>query len=255
MTAGPMTPEEVSALHDGNWIATFEALAGALPNGFALLTPTVRVAASGTAIMNKVIVTDPDPRPDDLAEALGIVRHRGVPYDVFVRSSWQRAADAVAGLGLVRSGEMPCLACDLPMRERGAPPELEVRSIGPSEIGDFQAVARDGFEMPDSLVTAVFRSDMLEMEWLRAVVGYVGGRPVACAASYLTDDVIGIYTVATVPAARGRGYGTAVTEAAMDGTRARLAVLQASEMGQPVYERMGYRVVHHEAIFNERRAS
>ena len=106
--------------------------------------------------------------------------------------------------------------------------------------------------MPDALATAVFRPEMLEMEGLRAFVGYANGQPVACSASYGTDDVIGIYMVATVPAARGRGYGTAITAAAMDGTQARLAALQASDMGLPVYEGMGYRVVHHQAIFNER---
>ncbi len=248
-----MTPEEASAAHDRNWIATFEALADAQPNGFRLATPTVRVAASGTAIMNKVIVTDPDPAPDDVASALALVRRHEVGYDVFVRSTWLRAVDAIAALGLVRDGEMPCLVADLPVPERAAPAALEVRRIGPDRIDDFRAVAREGFEMPDALVTAAFRPEMLTMDGLRAFVGYVDGRPVACSASHMTDHVIGIYTVATVPAERGRGYGTAITAAAMEGTPARLAVLQASETGQPVYERMGYRVVHHEAIFHERR--
>ncbi len=56
--------------------------------------------------------------------------------------------------------------------------------------------------------------------------------------------VLGIFNVATVPAARGRGVGRAVTLAALrDGAGAgcRMAVLQASEMGHPVYERLGFR--------------
>ncbi|MEO8247527.1 MAG: GNAT family N-acetyltransferase [Chloroflexota bacterium] len=246
-----MTPEEASALHDRNWIATFVALADAQPRGFALETPTVRVAASGIPIMNKVIVTDPDPRPEDLEAALALVREHHVAYDVFVRATWDRALTTVAATGLARGGEMPCLVSELPIHGVSLPPGLQVRRIAPAEIDDFRAVARDGFEMPDPLVAAAFRSDMLEMTGLRAFVGYAGGQPVACAASYLTGDVIGIYTVATVAAARGRGYGTAVTAAAMAGTDARAAALQASEVGQPVYERMGYRVVHHETIFRE----
>ena len=243
---------DLSELHDRNWVATFEALAGALPHGFGLVTPTVRVAASGTAIMNKVIVIDPNPRPEDLADALALVRERGVAYDVFVRSDWRRALEAVAALGLTRSGEMPCLVCELPTPGRPSPAGLEVRQIGPSEMAAFQAVARDGFEMPEALVTTLFRPEMLEMDGLRAFVGFADGLPVACSASYETDGVIGIYTVATVPAARGHGYGTAVTAAAMDGTPAPVAALQASDMGRPVYERMGYRVVHLETVFNAR---
>jgi GNAT superfamily N-acetyltransferase len=248
-----MTLEDASALHDRNWTATFAALADAQPRGFGLLTPTVRVAASGIPIMNKVIVTDPDPRPEDLKRALALVRERGVAYDVFVRSTWDRALTTVAAHGLLRGGEMPCLVRELPLPDAPSPTGFAMRQIGPDEIDDFRAVARDGFEMPDALVTAAFRPEMLELPQLRAFVGYENGRPVACAASCLTGDVIGIYTVATVAAARGRGYGTAITAAAMGGTPARMAALQASDMGRPVYERMGFRVVHHEAIFNERR--
>ena len=250
-----MTPEEASAAHDRNWIATFEALADEHPRGFRLVTPTVRVACTGTPIMNKVIVTDPAPRAEDLASALALVRAHGVAYDVFVRSSWEQALAALGAVGFTRSGEMPCLVCELPTNERPAPAELDVRQIGPSEIEDFRAVARDGFEMPEVLVTDVFRPATLEMPALRAFVGYADGRPVACSASYRTEDVIGVYTVATLADARGRGYGTAVTAAAMGGVPARIAALQASEMGQPVYERMGFRVVHHEAIFSERQAA
>ena len=57
-------------------------------------------------------------------------------------------------------------------------------------------------------------------------------------------DVLGVFNVATVPGARGRGVGRAVTLAALrDGAAAgcRMAVLQASEMGHPVYERLGFR--------------
>ena len=55
------------------------------------------------------------------------------------------------------------------------------------------------------------------------------------------------------PDARGRGYGAAVTAAAMrqTGAPASLAILQASAMGRPVYERMGFRTVHAMAVFEE----
>jgi predicted GNAT family acetyltransferase len=73
----------------------------------------------------------------------------------------------------------------------------------------------------------------------------VDARPVATALSVRTGDVVGIYSVATLPEARGHGYGTALTwmtlADAEPGVRA--AVLQASPMGRPVYERMGFRLV------------
>jgi GNAT superfamily N-acetyltransferase len=46
--------------------------------------------------------------------------------------------------------------------------------------------------------------------------------------------------VATVPSARGHGYGTALTSAAIDVAANLPAVLIASDDGQPVYEKMGF---------------
>jgi predicted acetyltransferase len=55
--------------------------------------------------------------------------------------------------------------------------------------------------------------------------------------------VAGIFAVATIEAARGRGIGMAVTMAPLLDARACgycVGVLQASEMGYPVYARMGF---------------
>jgi len=49
--------------------------------------------------------------------------------------------------------------------------------------------------------------------------------------------------VGTVPEFRGKGYGSAVTLAAMDWAREmgeELAILHATEMGKPVYRRLGF---------------
>jgi ribosomal protein S18 acetylase RimI-like enzyme len=59
----------------------------------------------------------------------------------------------------------------------------------------------------------------------------------------MAGDLGGIYQVATLPAARGRGIGRAVTLAAMKHARdlgAKRAVLQSSEMGYPVYRAIGF---------------
>jgi ribosomal protein S18 acetylase RimI-like enzyme len=58
--------------------------------------------------------------------------------------------------------------------------------------------------------------------------------------------VAGIYAVATDEPMRGRGYGRALTLAAMHAGREMgldTAVLMASELGQPVYRRIGFREV------------
>lgn len=67
----------------------------------------------------------------------------------------------------------------------------------------------------------------------------------AVSQSFVDGPVAGIYTVATMPEHRGRGYGKALTLAALRGGRARgcrYGILQATEMGRPVYASLGFRV-------------
>jgi GNAT superfamily N-acetyltransferase len=78
---------------------------------------------------------------------------------------------------------------------------------------------------------------------VQGFVGYAGTAPAAAAAVYLTHGVAGIGWVGVVPAHRGRRYAEAVTWAAVrEGFRrgGAFASLQASPMGRPVYERMGF---------------
>jgi GNAT superfamily N-acetyltransferase len=72
------------------------------------------------------------------------------------------------------------------------------------------------------------------------------GRPVGATLAIRTGDVGGVYAVETLPEARRRGVGTAVTWACVAAARAwgcRTVVLQASDMGLPVYLAMGFRTV------------
>jgi GNAT superfamily N-acetyltransferase len=76
--------------------------------------------------------------------------------------------------------------------------------------------------------------------------GYLDGRPVASSGLFITDGIAELAAVATWPDVRRRGYGAALTWAAIAEGAARgctSAALRASALGEPVYARMGFAYV------------
>ena len=77
-------------------------------------------------------------------------------------------------------------------------------------------------------------------------LGYLVGEPVASSALVLEAGLAGVYAVATLPAARKRGIGRAMTLAPLLEARALgcdTGILQASSAGLPIYAKMGFEEV------------
>jgi len=136
----------------------------------------------------------------------------------------------------------PCMVRDAGGKMPGAPPELQVEEVT-DDLGmqDVWTILNDVFLnglAPTQLWDARVLSDDCRI-WL----GRVDGRAVTTSTQYVSDGYVGIYAVGTIPDARGRGYGEAMTWVATMCRPDLPATLQASVMGKPIYERMGFRDV------------
>jgi ribosomal protein S18 acetylase RimI-like enzyme len=77
----------------------------------------------------------------------------------------------------------------------------------------------------------------------RHYLGLMDGQPVSTSALLLGEKVAGIYCVSTQPSARKMGIGAAITRHALREAQAmgyHIAVLQSSQMGRKVYQRLGF---------------
>ena len=76
-----------------------------------------------------------------------------------------------------------------------------------------------------------------------AYVGYQGSEAVATAATLKAADVVGLYSVATLPEHQGRGIGEKLTRHALDQAGGGRTVLQSTRQGNSLYRRLGFREV------------
>lgn len=71
-------------------------------------------------------------------------------------------------------------------------------------------------------------------------VGYLDGRPVATSSAYVGPHHVDVEFISTMPEARGRGVGRAVTAVATQAKPDLPAMLISSDLGNGVYRRLGY---------------
>jgi len=78
---------------------------------------------------------------------------------------------------------------------------------------------------------------------LRRYLAYYNNQPVAASELLLDWGVAGLFAIATDESARGRGFGRAITAICLRDAKAigyNTSVLQSSEMGFPVYRKLGF---------------
>ncbi len=148
-------------------------------------------------------------------------------------------AAILADQGLHHTYDAPGMVVDLDTVDFHVP--FDIRRV--TKLDDWERVFMEGFSRPETdrgLWRGVY--DQCGDEWVH-FVGYLDGAPVATTSILLCGELAGVYFVVTLPSARGRGMGRAVTVAALQYAKragATHAALQSSEMGYSVYRAIGF---------------
>lgn len=112
----------------------------------------------------------------------------------------------------------------------------------PQELRLVERALAVGLEQPALRRDPLLGDDLLDGR-TACVAGLVDGEPVACAVAHDDGTSIGVYLVGTAIPHRGRGLGAATTAAALAALPLRPALLTATTVGRPVYERLGFTAV------------
>jgi hypothetical protein len=115
-----------------------------------------------------------------------------------------------------------------------------VRVRDRQSLAAFETTMIEAYPVPEMTGRHVFADGVLDAPGWQMWLGVVDDRPVATAAAHVTDAFVDVEWISTRESHRGRRIGEAITWAATLAVADRPAMLFASDLGQPVYERMGY---------------
>lgn len=125
-----------------------------------------------------------------------------------------------------------------------APPELRIEEVRDrAALHAWERVAIEGYPLEalaGAPAGALMPEALLEEPRSRLWVGWADERPACASWAWSEHGINDVVMVATVPDARRRGYGEALTWRAALAIPALPAMLLSSDDGRPVYERMGF---------------
>jgi GNAT superfamily N-acetyltransferase len=215
---------------------------------------------SHPVISNAAFRKDDDVNAEEfVSQAKDFFQARGRGFSTWIRGEEPEDLDLVAAAseaGLQLVYEMPEMVLGSPAEEPRFPDGVELRQL--SEAGqadDYWKVAAASYPsigFPPEVFGSYTDNAGLLAENIAAFIAYVEGEPVSIAMTIVSHGVAGIYWVGSLEQARGKGLGRAVTAAATNAgfkLGAEIASLQASPMGKPVYEAMGYETVFDYRLF------
>ncbi len=187
---------------------------------------------------NMVMPTRPPEDPASLVAAFNDLVPSHASYVLF--DAWRTD---LAGCGLTLIGHPPIMV-RFP-GSSGAPGggAVDVREVVTADdVAVAERIVVEGYPLPE--MQPLSRGDVFGLTILegptRIWLGYLDDEPVAVSVAHHHAGVTLVQYVATLPVARGRGLGAAVTWAATVAEPDVPAMLVASDDGRPVYARMGY---------------
>ncbi|HEY7093868.1 MAG TPA: GNAT family N-acetyltransferase [Ktedonobacterales bacterium] len=248
-----VSPESLARANDANMIEGFAACVRAY-GGDVADEPDLLWCAGPMGVGSRVLRSQlaPETVDDRIWWVMERARASRTPFYWYISPS-TRPADLDTRLlrhGFTDGGDEPAMGVALARLPSVLPLPEGVTVEQVSDRAALEEWARTAYEVlgaPNSedapFVAAVSRDTLDNNAAAHYYLARLDGTPVATAGLTLAAGVAGLFLVATVEAARGRGIGAAITMAPLLAARDRgyaVGVLQASEMGYPIYSRMGF---------------
>jgi GNAT superfamily N-acetyltransferase len=188
----------------------------------------------------------------NIDEMIDYFRSRKLPWNWYTGPSTRPLdlGEHLQSHGFNHVGDTPGMAVELESMNKNLP-EPSNLTIEPLEdvetLKDWIQVGTIGFRLKRSTSELLFDIESTlgfdKNLPRRSYVGYLNGEPVAASLLLLTSGVAGLFCVSTIPKARGKGIGTAISLTPMKEAHEmgyKVGVVHSSKMGYGVYRRIGF---------------
>jgi hypothetical protein len=149
--------------------------------------------------------------------------------------------------GLQRVGHPPLMLLEPGRPRPGDPSGFTVAEVtSAEELALFERTLVEAYPVPECEglpAGSLLGPPAAASERWTFLIGYLDGEPVATAAAFVGSSLTTVEFVSSRPEVRGRGVGAAITAAAGSIASDRPTALISSDLGRPVYERLGYRTI------------
>jgi len=250
-----ISSDELLTASESNRIA-FWAAYGRAPGSSLQATSTVIWLYTGiqTPLFNGVvsIQSEPDEVKVIVDELQAKIEEDGAPalWWIGPQSKPDNLGFLLEQYGLQPAGDVPGMAIDLEMVASNLKmvENFSVQQVNNVEMQALWArTAAIGTGFSDEAIEGMVQieASLTDPQYKAQprYLGFLNGKAVATSVLVLDSGVAGIYAVATIPEARGRGIGRLMTELPLIEARQRgyrIGILQASSMGYSIYKRIGF---------------
>lgn len=206
------------------------------------------ISGAPTARLNVIISPSLEPSAEEILALAAAESPWELPWSIHVRGiPGSLVSEAAAQHGLTHFEREPLM---IRRSDQGLPAEpiadgLRVRVVPVDELDLYARTVAEGFGAPHEVFQVLADPSLEKIDRITFYLAELDGVPVGTGMTAIYGDLTGIFNITTLPDYRRRGYGRAVTQemvragfAAGAGT----AYLYASQMGEPVYQSLGFRI-------------
>lgn len=240
------------------WRLAGEAIAvllRATPGYEARLIQQASLILSGEPVADfNIAIIDRGSQSEDWLRQLGQVIHEwNLPILVFLTAEVSdQLAPVVHDLDLKHAGQIPLMTYD-PSDTPIETTDYQIERVeNEEELQDVSRILASAFELPLGSCNRVLGERLLEGLGLDIFLAREKSNVVSTLQSTRAGDIVGIWSMGTMPEHQRKGAGRALIDYVLAFHHARgakLFYLLATEVGKPLYERIGFHTTTEAAVW------